>query len=144
MYIRFSWFWKLLSTLYQAVFISVRYLDFSKIYMYWKTVSYSNSFQCEYFNINEHVATLMNKLYKMPDVRLPNSCRKYGLTIGAWMCLLYSAPYWIKIKICPFYTLVYTSILIIRISCYAFYIYFSVNVLRATVNVLRVGVSITF
>lgn len=56
--------------------------------MHCQTVSYSNSFQCEYFNINEHVATLMNKLYKMPDVRRPNSCRKYGPTIGAWMCLL--------------------------------------------------------
>lgn len=70
------------------MFISVRYLDFSKIYMHCQTVSYSNSFQCEYFNINEHVATLMNKLYKMPDVRRPNSCRKYGPTIGAWICLL--------------------------------------------------------
>lgn len=56
--------------------------------MHCQTVSYSNSFQCEYFNIKEHVATLMNKLYKMPDVRRPNSCRKYGPTIGAWMCLL--------------------------------------------------------
>lgn len=61
--------------------------------MHCQTVSYSYSFQCEYFNINEHVATLMNKLYKMPDVRCPNSCRKYGLTIRAWISLSCSAPY---------------------------------------------------